>query len=212
MKVNLPGSASRVDELIESGASLSEIGRHFPCRGDALNYYAGAMSRKFAREQVGSKCELCGSSRSDVMKCTWHGTEYSERLTPLLVIGIILGGGHFFVHGRTWKFVTYHGICTTCRRQFYVRRTIAVVMQCFGLALIGIGGLLLTCWCVPALFEVVEIHETASMRWWGGVGAASCVVGVTFLWLRRLLLPLPPPLETVRRKPFELAIALPSNV
>ena len=197
-----------VDDMIAGGAPISQVAACFPKREDALTYFANFQSQKHTRPGVGNRCEFCSDGpREGLLECHWRAVEQPLYLAPLMLTALLVGA-HVAGGARVWRFTTHHAVCRDCVRGFYIRRTIAVVLQIVGLLLACSGALVMLAWTMPILFEIANIRDRQSIRFWGVTGVSGIMAGIGLL-LVRLWFPLPAPLARIRRSPFNLEIAIP---
>jgi hypothetical protein len=198
------------DDVIARGGSISEIARALGSRRAALDYYSKSCAHAFGPNGVAATCCDCGAEgQTNVLRCTWDGTDHPLYMAPILFFAIVLKIHHFTTR-YTWKFITYHAICPPCRNRFLLQRSLAVVMQVTGLTLIGTGAIVAIAWALPALFEIVDIHDPSRVRFWGVIGCLAIAAGAFLLMLRRKI-PLPREIAAIRRRPFELMLTIPSK-
>jgi hypothetical protein len=198
-----------VDREIEAGAPIPVLRRHFASQREALDYYRAYWLRQREGKLSTGECVECGGKNNvRIIGCVWQGTYHPLYLTPAFLMMILLKV-HSFTSRYTWTFETLHLLCGQCRSRFYRGRAVAVALQVTGLFLLGVGLLAAFLWLAfPALYEIGNIRDTATIRAYGLGGCAAAIGGAGMLILRRKI-PLPRSMSHVKRRPFELSLAVP---
>jgi hypothetical protein len=201
----------RVDDLIESNASLNHIALACENKLEALTLFARAMQARYQKDRfpAAAECELCHRSpASGKCEVTWRAVTHDRKQVSRAFVFTLLAGlfGHFGTAGRiTVNFLTYHPCCDSCRRRLWWRvwltRTAKVL-----LFLPIVFAILATLISLISLAVLVFTPSDQSQLRGDIVSLGECLVTIGLLYaaFRGLCaLSVPAALRTICRSPFE---------
>jgi hypothetical protein len=200
-------SDDKIGQLIESGASLSQIA--WKCNGieDAMREYGMRLPAMFPPRQDVRVCAQCESTdHVGLFECSWLGVRMSPWMVPIMSILMIFGWHlHLTYHVR---FRTYHVLCAKCHRKLRWRRILSLSMYWLAMPLFTIAvitGALLA-FDQDTLFALVGEYQKGDTTPVFFIGFGALALGILLLVFQDRL-PLPSKLAFVQRCPFRLSSA-----
>lgn len=190
--------------LIESGAPLREIAKHFATPLDAYRNYAETLQSRFTPTMAvsGAECASCrcatGSERRQI---AWRATTHDKGTATTAVILLLLG--RLTSRRIEVQFKTAHGYCAACARKLWwslllLRSAKGALFAILMVTLIAtVPVVVLT---VAVAFAARDLLPTMSL-WLAIGGGLTFFLYCCFKWLWTSAVP--KHLQFIARFPFE---------
>ena len=195
---------SDIGELIDGGATIRNLRRHFRTREESLQFYASYFGERYSLPSaVGGQCCICTADGCSPVAYRWVAMLFSGvQFGPTEFVLLFLGHIGLTVQHEVIAFETFHPVCQSCWRSIRRRKRIAPVLNFIAFASLLFGLFIAPMGFLSPLFGKFKPSETTVLILVGLGGVALIALYPTLMLVVRRL-QIPPTLRQIPRRPFQ---------